>query len=102
MSTEHREGTQDQGTLCGCKLYANPALLTIHKVEPVRRTWRERLLSWPWKPWVAERLEITMAPDPNLYRAGAVIVGHPETIKAATAHLAAQAAGGADHARTVH
>lgn len=23
-----------------------------------RRTWRERLLSWPWRPWVGERANL--------------------------------------------
>lgn len=22
----------------------------------VRRTWRERLLSWPWRPWIASKV----------------------------------------------
>ena len=28
----------------------------------VRRTWRERLLSWPWRPWVKTRLAVKMYP----------------------------------------
>lgn len=27
---------------------------------PVRRTWREHLLSWPWRPWATTKTRIVM------------------------------------------
>jgi len=51
------------------------------------KTWRERLFSWPWKPW--RRLHVWSEPDPNMYRmlvpdifgncAREVWVAHPAT-----------------------
>ena len=29
----------------------------------IRRSWRERLLSWPWRPWQATKPD----DDPNIY-----------------------------------
>lgn len=26
--------------------------------ERIRRTWRQRLLSWPWRPWVAYTVKL--------------------------------------------
>jgi len=90
MTEQHEAGTAP-ATLCGMRVYADPALLVVKDAKVVHRTWRERLLSWPWKPWASQRLEAVLGPDPRLYRAGAVIIGHPDTIAAATQELARQA-----------
>lgn len=29
--------------------------VSMHVIEMVPRTWKERLWSWPWKPWVKEK-----------------------------------------------
>lgn len=29
-------------------------------VGTVRRTWRERLFSWPWRPWQATKVAVTL------------------------------------------
>lgn len=41
------------------------ALLTISKSR--RRSWRERLLTWPWRPW--RKLHVWSEPDPSIYKA---------------------------------
>lgn len=46
------------------------------------RSWRQRLLSWPWRPWV-RKITIS-APDPTLYFDVTTYTysGHPATIAA--------------------
>jgi hypothetical protein len=69
----------------GIPVLTNPALC-----KTVRRTWRERLLTLPWRPLVKTRTE----PDPHLYKVrqpedlyGFVsegrefYVGHPATVR---------------------
>ncbi len=29
----------------------------------VNKTWKERLLSWPWKPWIKTKIKIEYVPD---------------------------------------
>lgn len=56
--------------------------LTVTKSR--ERTWRERLLSWPWRPW--RRLEVWEEPDPSFYKfrdpmtGRETIVAHPAMI----------------------
>jgi len=61
-------------------LLASPAL-TITVEEHVPRPWRERLLTWPWRPWQTTRLVSRTVPDPHLYRFGsACVLAHPATL----------------------
>ena len=47
----------------------------------VRRTWRDRLFTRPWRPWQADRVEPVYEPDPNIYEIGhGLFTGHPVTI----------------------
>jgi hypothetical protein len=63
--------------LAGLKLTQSHYLATTRTVN---RTWRERLFSWPWRPWLATRIE--RIPDPSLYQLGGdTLVGHPATIE---------------------
>ena len=48
----------------------------IHTEIP--RTWKERLFSWPWRPWQATRIVTTY--EPTMYRIGwpsPHILAHP-------------------------
>ena len=45
----------------------NPLLVRPYAIV-VQRTWRERLLSWPWQPLRSERRTTEFEPDPNLFR----------------------------------
>ena len=57
------------------------AYMTVTKETTVKRSWRERLLSRPWRPWKTTKIVVSQEPDPNLYRIGRTqIVGHPATI----------------------
>lgn len=47
--------------------------LTITKTAV--RTWKERFLSWPWRPW--QKLRIWQEPDPNVYVTKDAIICHP-------------------------
>jgi hypothetical protein len=46
----------------------------------VRRSWRDRWLSWPWRPWVAQRTHIPRVPAMFQTREGLLV--HPALIPA--------------------
>jgi hypothetical protein len=52
-------------------------LCTVTEQRPARRSWRERLLSWPWRPWVAAKEISVKVPDPHCYTFDNVVVCHP-------------------------
>jgi hypothetical protein len=46
--------------------------------KTVERTWKERLLSWPWRPWKSTKAITIEEPDMDYYViAQGVIVCHP-------------------------
>ena len=65
--------------LYGIRLVSSPLMIKQHN-EVVKRSWKERLLSLPWKPWFKTKMVIHYDPDPNLYRMGNSIIGHPKTL----------------------
>lgn len=49
--------------LNGWDVYSDP-LMTTTEVDYVVLSWKERLLSWPWKPWKKSyRVVLTVASD---------------------------------------
>lgn len=50
---------------------------TVPEEQVTRRSWRERLLSWPWRPWITERRVVVQVPSPNVYLIDQIIVCHP-------------------------
>jgi hypothetical protein len=52
---------------------------TVTEQRLARRSWRERLLSWPWRPWQATKHVSVEVPDERLYTFGNVVVCHPAT-----------------------
>lgn len=45
-------------------------------------TWKERLLSRPWRPWVASRPDWLMEPDDKIVRMpDGTLIMHPEILK---------------------
>ncbi len=74
--------------------------LTITRSVPVRRTWRERLLTRPWRPWVARRTETRVEPNPEILWVrvstpfGLIesMVAHPATVARLRQQVAAIAA----------
>lgn len=39
-------------------MIAGMKVIVVHEPMPVKRTWRERLLTWPWKPFEAYRTKV--------------------------------------------
>jgi hypothetical protein len=65
----------------GLKILESLYLVVPDGEQIVKRTWRQRLLSWPWRPWVSTTHIAKYKPDQNLYKIGEdSIVGHPVTI----------------------
>ena len=54
--------------------------MTVLREQEVVRTWKERLLTLPWRPLRRTKTVMVTAPNPELYLAGYNIYGHPETI----------------------
>lgn len=48
-----------------------------------KRTWKERLFSWPWRPWVAE----TITYKPEMWKVGDAIICHPAIYAALNSEL---------------
>lgn len=68
--------------------------ITIPAERTVIRSWKERLFSWPWRPWQATKVIVEQVPSPNLYRFGQDIVGHPQTIRLLKEQLAQEGLSG--------
>lgn len=56
--------------------------MTKPETRTVQRTWRERLWSWPWRPWQPTKLVTVQVPSPEVLRMGDTLIAHPQTIKA--------------------
>lgn len=55
--------------------------LTISTTVEVERTWRERLFSWPWRPWRSTRTVTIYKPDPLIYETERGLVMHPAILE---------------------
>jgi hypothetical protein len=65
----------------GHKVILNSNLLMNGDPVTVRRGWKERLLSRPWRPFHATSTYIPRVPDTAVYQlGGGYIVAHPNTI----------------------
>jgi hypothetical protein len=55
--------------------------LTVTVEKTVKRTWRERMFTWPWKPWEDTKTIQVQEPDPKFYvmtqHGSRTIVCHP-------------------------
>ena len=67
------------GSLIGMQVRTNPLLTVAGPPVKVRRAWRERLFSRPWKPWRATRTVIPQIPDPHAMLVGNLLIMHPDT-----------------------
>lgn len=49
----------------------------------VNRSWKERLFTRPWKPWVATKEIFNIIPDPNMYfiEKEGIVFAHPVTAR---------------------
>lgn len=67
-------------TLYGRRVYLNPLLTTPGDPVEVRRPWRERLFSRPWRPWAATRTAIPQVPSREVFFLGETALAmHPDT-----------------------
>jgi hypothetical protein len=54
----------------------------------VHRTWWERLLTWPWRPWVGSRIVIPQVPRRDVVKMGNdTLMMHPATYQLLKEHL---------------
>jgi hypothetical protein len=65
--------------LCGYRLVESP-FCTVSEERLVKRSWKERLFTWPWRPWKSTKVVEVSVPDPNYYIVDDQVVGHPVTI----------------------
>lgn len=57
-------------------------LLTVSIEVIERKSWKERLWSWPWKPWQKTKIVQYQVPNPNAIRINLdTIVIHPATLQ---------------------
>lgn len=56
----------------------------------VALTWSQRLLSWPWRPWIKTRSWITTVPSTQMLKVGDVVHMHPEAARELRAVAARQ------------
>lgn len=63
-------------SLWGTHIVTDPHLTKTAVVE-VRRTWRERLFSRPWRPWERTKFVTRQVPDDTVYFIRGRIVCHP-------------------------
>lgn len=66
----------------GMRILESPYLLQKGTPIEVRRTWRERLFSLPWRPLAKTRTVVPMVPHSGAVRIDAnTYVMHPETLR---------------------
>lgn len=74
------EPSQRQHMLGGMRIIESVFAVTKGKPREVPRTWRQRLWSWPWRPWVRTRTETPMVPASYQLSSG-TIVAHPAVVE---------------------
>lgn len=72
----------------GLAVHTNP-LLVKNETRTVARTWKERLITWPWKPWVATRTEVYQVPSEEIFRIGDRLICHHDMLARIKAEIAA-------------
>lgn len=69
------------GMMGKLRFIESPVMVDMKWVEE-RRTWRERLLTWPWQPWVVMKGHIEQVPMQKVFVVlGSMIIGHPEVMR---------------------
>lgn len=61
----------------GFKIVESADLVAEGKPYLVERTWREKLLTKPWRPWVLTKVVIPMVPDDHVYKVEGTLLMHP-------------------------
>jgi hypothetical protein len=60
---------------CNVRVYEN-IYLTVP--ETVKRTWKERLFTRPWRPF--RKTKVIQVPNPDLIKTSVGLIGHPDTV----------------------
>lgn len=71
-------------TLLGKRVVLNDTACTKSVDEIVPRPWRERLCSWPWRPWRPTKTVTKLVPSDSIYMLGFMgntIMMHSQTWK---------------------
>jgi hypothetical protein len=79
-------------TLAGLRIIESSAMVVHLPPVRVRRTWPERLLSWPWRPWRAHRWHPQTKPSPEVIATPDGLVMHPATARELREAIKVQAA----------
>ena len=81
-SVDRRFSAGAVGTLLGLYIHTSPYLVT-QESRQVPRTWRERLFSRPWQPWVGAKTISVEVPSKQILNVGnSMLICHPEMLKA--------------------
>lgn len=67
--------------ISGFKIITNDHLMVDGEPIQIRRSWRERLFSRPWRPWAAVRTFIPKIPSPQIFEWGDTLIMHSETMR---------------------
>ena len=71
----------------GCRVIESVYLTEMGEPVIVRRSWRERLFSRPWRPWKATKTITPQVPMKGGYcLADGTLVMHPETLRRVKEH----------------
>lgn len=66
--------------LSGVQIVESPYMM-VSREKQVRRTWRERLFTVPWRPLRTHNTVMEHVPNPDLVKVGHIFYGHPETVR---------------------
>lgn len=69
----------NKAAFIGLNVYESPWCVRDGEPREVPRTWKERLLTRPWRPWRATRWEVPKIP--TMLVAGNMLVIHPALIR---------------------
>ncbi|HEC64245.1 MAG TPA: hypothetical protein ENI23_03020 [bacterium] len=69
--------------LQGLKIIEDKSLTIPDGTITVTRSWKERLFTRPWKPWVATKEIFNIIPNPELFyiKDRGIVLAHPVTAK---------------------
>lgn len=68
----------------GYELVEDKGMTELDRVDRIKRTLKERLFSFPWKPLQTHRMEAVYKPSGELYKIEKprrMLIGHPTLIK---------------------
>jgi len=68
-------------TCNGYRVVENLSMTVNGEPIKVKRTWKERLLSWPWKPFKTHNITIPKIPSTEVIMFENSMIMHPEIAK---------------------